>query len=148
MNLFNYFCFNLQHILYNHTPWFIKEYGSLSIWSTQGMEKSHYVARSRYFRHTRHGGGKNKANSLLEVFQWFYRQILHQKDTSAKKLAYETSDTYRALQDLIAKRKSAYNNSSAKGRFYNWLGNRQREGKKWRLRSLQDNHISTFQASP
>lgn len=134
--------FNLQHILYNHTPWFIKEYGCLSIWSTQGMEKSHYVARSRYFRHTRHGGGKTKANSLLEVFQWFYRQKLHQTDSNNQRVAYESSDTYRALQELTIKRRNAYNNSSAKTQLYNWIGNRQREGKKWIQRSSQNTSTS------
>ena len=130
---------NLQLIFYSHTPWFIKEYGSLSIWSTQGIEKSHHVARSRYFRHTRHGGGKGKANSLLEVFQWFDRQILHQTDTNARKIAYESSDTFRALQEVTLKRKNAYNNSSAKRQFYNWLAGRQRQGRRWCSRSIQNN---------
>ena len=101
------------------------------------MEKSHYAAKSRYFRHTRHGGGKSKANNLLEVFQWFYRQKLHQIDTNAKKLAYELSDTYRALQKLILKRRNAYNDSFAKGKLYNWLRQRRREGKTWSLMSSQ-----------
>ena len=125
----------LQHILYNHTPWFIREYGSLSIWSTQGMEKSHYLARSRYFRHTRHCGGKEKANSLLEVFQWFYRQVLHQSSTKKAKETYESLATYRALQETIIKKRGAYNSSLAKSKFYNWLGTRQREGKRWASRT-------------
>ena len=56
----------------NHTLWFAKKYGSLSIWSTQGMEKAHYQARTSYFKHTRHGGGVEKANSLEELHQWTY----------------------------------------------------------------------------
>lgn len=132
----------MQHILYNHTPWFVKEYGSLSIWSTQGMEKSHYVARSRYFRHTRHGGGKEKANSLLEVFQWFYRQVLHQSNTNKAKEDYLSSKTYKALQDSTLKRRTAYNNSTAKRRFYNWLCTRRREGSKWVSNSLSNNSTS------
>ena len=135
----NYVTFNLQHILYSHTPWFIKEYGSFSIWSTQGMEKSHYLARSRYFRHTRHGGGKNKADNLLEVFYWFYRQVLHQSNTNAAKIAYQSSATYRALQENTLKRKRAYNNSSAKRCFYNWLCTWQREERKLALNSISNN---------
>ena len=69
----------MQHIMYNHMPFFIQKYGNPSIWNTQGMEKSHYMARNAYFRHTQHGGGKSKANSLLELHQWFYRHILQQQ---------------------------------------------------------------------
>ena len=43
------------------------------------MEKSHYMARNAYFKHTQHDGGKSKANSLLELHQWFYRHILQQQ---------------------------------------------------------------------
>ena len=46
-----------QHILHNHIPWFAKQYGCPAIWSTQGMEKTHYQARGAYFCHTQHGGG-------------------------------------------------------------------------------------------
>ncbi len=57
--------------------WFAKQYGSLAIWSTQGMEKTHYYqARTGYFNHTRYGGGANKANSLEELHQWTYR-LMH-----------------------------------------------------------------------
>ena len=53
-----------QHILYNHLPWFAKQYGAPGIWSTQGLEKSHYQARSAFFRHTRHGGGTERTNKI------------------------------------------------------------------------------------
>ena len=66
----------MQHILYNHLPWFAKQYGAPGIWSTQGLEKSHYQARGAFFRHTRHGGGRERVDSLREVFEWFYRRIL------------------------------------------------------------------------
>ena len=69
--------FNMkQHILYNHLPWFANQYGAPGIWSTQGLEKYHYQARGAFFRHTRHGGGRERTNSLREVFEWFYRRVL------------------------------------------------------------------------
>ena len=40
----------LQHILYAHAAYFMNEYGSLDMWSTQGMEKSHYRAKGVYFK--------------------------------------------------------------------------------------------------
>ena len=36
---------------------FGKEYGSLGIWNTQGMEKSHKLSRVAYNKSTQHGGG-------------------------------------------------------------------------------------------
>ena len=72
---FNMFsCF--QHILFAHGPWFLKRWGPLSIWNTQGMEKSHYRARAVYFRNTRHGGGFTRSNALQEMFDWLYRTII------------------------------------------------------------------------
>lgn len=55
------------------------KYGSLEIWSTQGMEKSHYRARGVYFKNTRHGGGKVRSNYLEEMFNWFFRNTFGRK---------------------------------------------------------------------
>ncbi|MCO5559303.1 hypothetical protein L7F22_012899 [Adiantum nelumboides] len=66
-----------KHIICNHISWFARQYESLAIWSTQGMEKTHYQARTGYFSHTRHGGGADKANSLEELHQWTYRKLMH-----------------------------------------------------------------------
>ena len=40
------------------------------------MEKSHYQARTSFFRSTRHGGGQTRSNALKELFNWFYRRQL------------------------------------------------------------------------
>ena len=40
------------------------------------MEKSHYQARSSFFRSTRHGGGKTRSNALKELFNWLFRRQL------------------------------------------------------------------------
>lgn len=65
----------MQHILYIHGPYFAVQ-GPLATWSTQGMEKSHYQARTSFFRSTRHGGGQIRSNALKELFNWFYRRQL------------------------------------------------------------------------
>lgn len=128
------FLFLLQHILYNHLPWFAKEYGSLTIWSTQGMEKSHYQARGAFFRHTRHGGGRVRANNLKEVFQWFYRRkILQHK---MKKAALEPEDATikdkRDNKDLLKlKRKNRWKNSIASAKLAEWRSNKVRISRKW-----------------
>ena len=62
-----------QHILYAHGAYFMNKFGSLDIWSTQGMEKYHYRAKGVYFKNTRHGGGGLVRSSYLrEMFDWFY----------------------------------------------------------------------------
>ena len=66
----------LQHILYAHAPWFANEYGSLGIWNTQGMEKSHKQERVAYHKSSQHGGGSTLLNPLVQMFQWFYRRIV------------------------------------------------------------------------
>lgn len=65
----------MQHILYLHGPYFAKQ-GPLATWNTQGMEKSHYQAKTSLFRCTRLGGGKTRSNALIELFNWFYRRQL------------------------------------------------------------------------
>ena len=46
-----------MHILYAHKSFSHDEYGSLALWSNQGMEQSHYQTKAAYFKNTRHGGG-------------------------------------------------------------------------------------------
>lgn len=123
----------MQHIIYNHLPWFTKKYGSLSIWSTQGMEKSHYQARGAFFRHTRHGGGRIRANSLKEVFEWFYRRKILQ--LNMKKAAAENEEaTKKERQDrdgLKLKRRTYWKNSIASARLAQWRSLRVRKNSKW-----------------
>jgi hypothetical protein len=57
--------FMLQHVIVRRTPWFVEEYGSLCVWSCQGMEHSHHAAKSAYQRHTQHSGGKTRKSALL-----------------------------------------------------------------------------------
>ena len=92
----------MQHIMYNHMPFFIQKYGNPSIWNTQGMEKSHYMAQNAYFRHTQHGGGKSKANSLLELHQWFYRRILQQQRKKQMVRSFEVTQAIKAAEERKA----------------------------------------------
>ena len=46
----------LQHILLAHGAIFLDKYSSMGIWSSQGMECSHYEEKVVNFKNTRHGG--------------------------------------------------------------------------------------------
>jgi hypothetical protein len=38
-----------------HGRWFVEKFGSLSVWSCQGMEKFHHAAKAATQDHTQHG---------------------------------------------------------------------------------------------
>ena len=78
-----------------------------------------------------------KANSLLEVFQWFYRQIYHRIKSTESKHLYQQSTTYKALQDMKKKKRDAYSASTARAKIVQWRANRHREGKRWILNQQQ-----------
>jgi hypothetical protein len=61
-------------IICTHGPWFAEKYGSLAIWGTQGMEKSHKLAHTIYHRYTQKGGGSNHSDVLVQMGQAFYRR--------------------------------------------------------------------------
>ncbi len=95
------------------------------------MEKSHYMARNVYFRHTQHGGGTKKANSLCELFQWFYRrtlQILRTKEeVSSSAIAQAVRDA-RVKKD---KKIEAYRNSNALEELAKWRQGRCYQNRRW-----------------
>jgi hypothetical protein len=107
----------------------MENYGELSKWSTQGMEKSHWQARSAYFRATQHGGGKNQANSLEELFMWFFRKQ-HQRVEATK--VVKNSEIYRALrQNQRLRRRQIWINTNATQKHTIWRSTKKRQGKKW-----------------
>lgn len=119
----------LQHILFAHGPWFLKRWGPLSIWNTQGMEKSHYRARAAYFRNTRHGGGFTRSNALHEMFDWFYRTIIGRTLNIRKA---RESELVRAVQEVSKnKRQCAWKASTGTVGVSRWLQSRSRQGSKW-----------------
>lgn len=121
--------------MYAHGPWFLKTYGSLAIWNTQGMEKSHYRAKAAYFKNSRHGGGKGLSNALVEIFQWFYRGVLSRQnieETRARGLTSMISSSNLA-------RRAAWKSSTANARHREWRMSRVRVGKRWVPRQRTSN---------
>ena len=68
-----------MHILYAHNSFFLDEYGTLALWSNQGMEQSHYQAKEAYFKNTRHGGGYIQSNVFHEMFNWLFCALTGRK---------------------------------------------------------------------
>lgn len=119
-----------QHILYNHIPWFANQYGCPAIWSTQGMEKTHYQARGAYFRHTQHGGGTIRANSFKEVFFWFYRRIILR--TRKQEFMKQKKDARSvAICKKIKERRQRWKDSTAEQNSTLWRATRVRQNKIW-----------------
>lgn len=113
----------------------MKTYGSLAIWNTQGMEKSHYRAKAAYFKNSRHGGGKGLSNALVEIFQWFYRGVLgrgHFQNTRTEELSSMISNSNSV-------RKTAWQSSNARTRHQEWRMSRVRVGKRWMPRTPTSN---------
>lgn len=115
-------------------PWFTKTYGSAAIWSTQGMEKSHYQARGAYFCHTQHGGGAIRANSYMEVFYWFYRRIIIQKHNNDKLKQRREVQAIKISKQI--QRRQLWKTSSAQETLNLWRSTRTRQSKVW-IKSTQ-----------
>ena len=119
----------MHHILFAHGAWFMNKYGSLEMWSTQGMEKSHYQARGVFFKHTHHGGGRIRSIYLKEMFNWFYRC------TFGRNLSRERAKK-STLEKLLREQKSSTNSSQWRGgtgplRHMAWRQTRVRVGRQW-----------------
>lgn len=120
-----------QHILYAHGPFFLDQYGSMALWSTQGMERSHYQARSIYFKNTRHGGGTIKSNALHEMFNWFYRSLSGRKRQKPRK---ETRLFSSVVKKVASRRRTdAWKSSSARESLRQWRSRRKRCGRRYVL---------------
>ncbi|MCO5575390.1 hypothetical protein L7F22_029190 [Adiantum nelumboides] len=57
--------------VYAHGAYFMNEYGSFNVKSTQGMENLHYHAKGVYFKNTQYRAGKVPSNYLVRIFDWF-----------------------------------------------------------------------------
>ena len=62
------------------------------------------MARTGYFKHTRHSGEKYRANSLLELYQWNYRRLFHRAN---QKYLLKSSPITRAIE-LQKKQRKQY----------------------------------------
>ena len=117
----------LQHILYAHAGYFLDKYGSLALWSTQGMERSHYQAKGAYFKNTRHGGGLMKSNALHEMFNWFYKNLGGRK----RQRSLGNVTLRRVAKVVSATRARAWRESSAGDTLRRWVLTRRRCGSRW-----------------
>ena len=84
-----------MHILRAHGYYFAKQ-GSLAIWSTQGMDHSHWQARCGFHKVTSHGGGLHQQSALKQLLMWWYRKIAVRKMHDSH--AIENRDTSDAHQ--------------------------------------------------
>lgn len=136
-----------MHILLVHGPYYATQ-GSLAIWSTQGMERSHWQARCAYQRSTDHGGGHGHkdittnervvSNPMLQLLQWWYRRI---EIRFAKKLVQcspPEPPNAESIARALERRRSGYNNSEARERHAIWRQQRQRVGRRWVVRGRYD----------
>ena len=133
LRLIGVLSFWTQHVLIRHGPWFIEKYGSLSIWSCQGMEKSHHAAKAATQAHTQHGGTGNRTSVIVQQYQWWYRCIQHRH---ARKEQLKHDKAVQGMPDVeklhaAAQRREAWHESSAAAAHEAWQNKRQREGKHW-----------------
>jgi hypothetical protein len=124
---------SLQHILVKHAPWFVGEYGSLNVWSCQGMEKSHYAAKAAYQALTQHGGTRNKTSAILQLYEHWYRNIQHRfaRKAERERLLAEPVDTEKAAR-MECCRVASNAPSAIEGRS-RWHAQRVRIGRAWKV---------------
>ena len=85
------------------------------------------MARTGYFKHKRHGGGKYRANSLLELHQWNYKRLFHRAN---QKSLLKSSPITRAIELQKKQRKqSAWQKSIAKKNLKTWRETKVRVGR-------------------
>jgi hypothetical protein len=121
-----------QHVVVRHAPFFLERYGSLAVWSCQGMENSHHAAKTTYQRHTQHCGGKTKKSALVQTYQHWYRIIAHRfRNQEAEALNVEDLEEALSAEAKIQARRDASINSSSAAHSALWRSNCIRKGSKW-----------------
>ena len=129
-----------MHILKVHGPYFAKE-GSLAIWSTQGMERSHWQARCGFQRATDHGGGRGietptedgsshhtTSNPMVQLLQWWYRRL---EVRFQKKTQVATNVDDAIAMERLARKRAIYTNSCGRERHAMGRQDRLRVGRRW-----------------
>ncbi len=120
------------HILYAHCPWFVDKWGSLGIWNTQGMEKSHKQAKAAFHRTTQRGGGRCTSNSnpLQQMSFWFYRRVVARHERIVRERLCPQFDY--AIKVASKKRRAEFwKNSDAYTRCMEWRQKKCRVGSKY-----------------
>ena len=82
-------------------------------WGTQGMEKSHKLARTIYHRCTHKGGGSNHSDVLLQMCQEYYRRKMD--GLKKEKHLRETIEIRRVIRIENLSRKRKKSNASEGG---------------------------------
>jgi len=90
---------DVQHVLVKHGPWFVEKYGSLSVWSCQGMEKSHHAAKASTQYHSQHGGTTKRVSIVVQQYQFWYRNIQHRYEA---KLELKRQQALRSVPNMVA----------------------------------------------
>lgn len=120
----------MQHVLVRHANFFVETYGSLAVWSCQGMENSHHAAKTTYQRHTQHSGGKHRKSAIVQTFQNWYRIIAHRfrnKDLNIKQNSFSTL----MGEEAVAARRAANLNSSSAAHSAIWRAKCTRQGSRY-----------------
>ena len=121
----------MQHVIVRHAPFFVKKYGSLAVWSCQGMENSHHAAKSAYQRHTQHSGGKSKKSPLVQTFQHWYKIIAHRfRNRNTTLNAAELEANLQGEAATLARREASLRSASA-AHTAMWREKCTRVGSKW-----------------
>lgn len=115
-------------MLVKHSNWFVMTYGSLAVWSTQGMEKSHYAAKTAFVKHSQHNGTSLRHSAIVQSFQWWYRVIQHREIDRERKEARASNPIILATEAVAQKRRQASNSSTANARHAEWRRGRVRAG--------------------
>lgn len=95
-------------------------YGSLAVWSTQGMEKSHYVAKTSFVKHSQHNGTSLRHSAIVQSFQWWYRVIQHREIQRKRKEARAKNPVILAVEAAAEKRRQTSNLSTTNARHAKW----------------------------
>ena len=116
-----------------HGPWFIENYGSLSVWNCQGMEKSHHAAKASSQYHGQHGGTKNRTSIIVQQYEFWYRNIQHRYE---RKLQKKLGDAQRTVPDPLvidaaSQKRNSWYASNAATACAHWREGRIRLGRRY-----------------
>lgn len=120
----------MQHVLVRHANFFVETYGSLAVWSCQGMENSHHAAKTTYQRHTQHSGGKHRRSAIVQTFQHWYRIIAHRFRNKDLNINQDSFSTLMG-EEAVAARRAASLNSSSTAHSAIWQAKCTRQGSRY-----------------
>lgn len=95
----------------------------------QGMEKSHWRAKSIYMRHTQHDGGRERHSALRQMLEFEYRLMTHRLRVAA--VAEARSELKRLREIRSEKYKQIWLASIAPERAAEWRAGKRRDGSRW-----------------